>query len=74
MIYRCAESLNAGISPVRGQSAFSDVSEISSYALEAAEYLYKCGILNGTDGGRFAPKDTLTRAEAAKLLYETVRR
>ena len=66
MIYRCAESLNAGISPVRGQSAFSDVSEISSYALEAAEYLYKCGILNGTDGGRFAPEGHTNQSRGGK--------
>ena len=49
-------------------SAFNDNGEIAPYALNAVAALYKNGIVNGKDGGRFAPNDYATRAEAAVII------
>lgn len=47
--------------------AFSDVAEDASY-LEAVTMLSKLGIINGYEDGTFLPDNTITRAEAAKVL------
>ena len=48
--------------------AFSDDSEISSYAKEAVYTLRSKGIISGTGNGNFEPKRIMTRAEAAVLI------
>ena len=47
---------------------FPDEGEISDYAKADAAYCASIGLINGTDGGRFAPKDGTKRAEAAKIM------
>ena len=47
--------------------AFTDVAEDASY-LEAVTMLSKLGIINGYEDGTFLPDNTITRAEAAKVL------
>lgn len=47
--------------------AFTDVEEDASY-LEAVTMLSKLGIINGYEDGTFLPDNTITRAEAAKVL------
>ena len=49
---------------------FTDEAEISDYALNAVQLLRKMGIVNGYEDGSFRPLGTITRAEAAKMLYE----
>ena len=48
---------------------FSDRSSISEYAREAVEALAGAGILKGNENGVFKPKNSITRAEAAQLIY-----
>ncbi len=48
---------------------FSDDDEISDYAKTAVYALKSQDVVNGIDGKNFAPQDTATRAEAAKILY-----
>ena len=48
---------------------FDDLSDISDYAKEAVEKLYKAEIINGMDAKHFAPKSFATRAQMAKLAY-----
>jgi endo-1,4-beta-xylanase len=48
--------------------AYSDAGQISAYARDSLAALLKYGIVNGKDG-KLAPGDTLTRAEAAVILY-----
>ena len=43
--------------------------EISDYAAEAVKRMYALGIINGYEDGSFRPKNSITRAEAAKILY-----
>ncbi len=49
---------------------FTDSSLISDYAAEAVAFLSSLGIINGMDDGSFAPLSSMTRAQAAKVLYE----
>lgn len=51
-----------------GNKVFSDRSEISEYARVAVATLGAIGIVNG-DGEGFKPKNSLTRAQAAQLVY-----
>lgn len=49
---------------------FTDESEISDYATEAVNTISAMGLVNGMEDGSFKPTNVMTRAEAAKLLYE----
>lgn len=68
IIARVADMAGYKLSSASGTS-FSDKSEISSYALDGVTRLSNAGIINGMGDGTFAPKGTLTRAQAAKILY-----
>ncbi|OMF37028.1 hypothetical protein BK133_07400 [Paenibacillus sp. FSL H8-0548] len=48
--------------------AFPDAASISGFAKDSAAALVKSGIVNGKNG-KIAPNDSLTRAEAAVILY-----
>ena len=45
-----------------------DRDEISSYATNDVLVLYKKGVLSGMGDGSFAPKQNVTRAQAAKVI------
>lgn len=51
------------------KTTFKDFNEISEWAKAAVSDLSRAGVINGRDNGSFEPKDTITRAESAKLLY-----
>ncbi len=51
--------------------AFTDVAEDASY-IEAVTMLSKLGIITGYEDGSFLPDNTITRAEAAKVLVCTL--
>ncbi len=48
---------------------FEDQNEADKYASEAVSVLKKLGIVQGSNG-KFNPKNQITRAEVAKLIYE----
>ena len=50
---------------------FSDIEDISEYAVEAVSNFCELGIVNGFEDGTFRPLNNITRAEAAKILYKT---
>lgn len=64
IIYRAAQ----GIMPAGNAGSFKDADKISPYALEGVGALAEAGIVNGMGGSSFAPKNSATRAEAAKML------
>ena len=66
IIYRAARVVGLMISD--GTSDFIDKEEISSYATDAIGALNGSGIINGIGEGRFAPKENLSRAAAAKIV------
>lgn len=67
VIWRTAEKL--GITLNGDVIAFSDGEQISDYAKNAVDALTAAGIINGMGDGNFAPKETVTRAQAAKVIY-----
>lgn len=73
IIARCVNLLGISADDTRENIVFNDYNEISDYAKESVEFLYKKGIINGVSQGVFSPKSTLTRAEAAKMIYELCR-
>ena len=56
-----------------GVQKFSDDDKISDYAKTAVYALKSQDIVNGIDGKNFAPQDTATRAEAAKIICGLVK-
>lgn len=69
MLYRAAKSVNGSAA---SEELFSDDGEISGYAKEAVYTLKAKGIISGRGENEFAPKSGMTRAEAAKLIYQTI--
>lgn len=67
---RTLEKLNVSPVQVREYSNFSDEDLISDYAVDSVKALYKSGIISGTDSSKFSPQEYVTRAQAAKIIYE----
>ncbi|MBE7050224.1 MAG: S-layer homology domain-containing protein [Ruminococcaceae bacterium] len=53
---------------------FADMNSISDWAKEACVKMQEAGIINGMGQNHFAPKENVTRAQAAKILYEVLSR
>ena len=49
---------------------FTDTESISDYAKDAVAALTEIGVLHGMGDGTYAPKAVVTRAQAAKAIYE----
>jgi len=52
---------------------FDDANEIGEYAQSAVKTIFDKGIVNGMDNNTFRPMDNLTRAQAAKVIYEIIK-
>lgn len=70
MVYRVC--LLNGIKGADKTVEFADNEEISDFAADAVKFLAGLGVVNGYDGS-FAPKDTATRGQCAKILYEVIK-
>lgn len=53
---------------------FVDEGDIADYAKEAVKNLSAAEIISGFDDGRFLPKENLTRAQAATIIYKAASR
>jgi hypothetical protein len=49
---------------------FIDTTKISSYALDSVKAAYAKGYISGMAGNTFAPKASVTRAQAASVIYK----
>ena len=67
IIYRASK-----LSEVEQELPFADSEQISSYAVPAVRSLYANKMVAGVDDNRFAPKETVTRAQAAQILYNVM--
>ena len=63
----CAVLLLSAI-PAAGAAGFSDSAAVSQTAAEAVDVTSDLGIITGFPDGSFKPEDTLTRAQAAKII------
>lgn len=50
-------------------AVFEDESEISEWAKGDTQFLANKGIMKGTSDNKFSPKESLTRAEVAQIMY-----
>ncbi len=69
IIYRAMQKYGISGADDENIDIFSDTESIAEYARESANYLKKCGIIEGRENNYFCPTDNITRAEAAKILY-----
>ena len=72
MVARAAEKYNIKLNVQYSADLFDDYNNISDYAQESVTKLQTAGIINGMGDGTFAPKGEVTRAMAAKVIYEIV--
>lgn len=59
----------SGVGLTLDSAAFSDEAYVSDWAKDAVSGLKNAGILTGSGDNMFNPKDNLTRAQAAKVIY-----
>lgn len=75
MLVRYADHLGIPFEKASNYMLFADDSKISNYAKDAVYACREAGIIDGIGNNYFAPKDTATRAQVAKILsvfYNTV--
>jgi subtilisin family serine protease len=74
MMMRAYAILNT--SPQTGDTAveFTDASEVSSWATEYVNAAAKLQLIQGRAEGKFAPKGMSTRAEAAQVIYNMLKK
>ena len=61
-------SFSQFLSPTSHAQTFPDVDPTSEVGI-AVEKLFTLGIVKGKPNGNYAPKDTISRAEAARIMY-----
>lgn len=66
IIYRVFEHMGLNVSG--NKISFDDNGDIAGYAKDAVDTLTAAGIINGMGDGTFAPKASVTRAQAAKVV------
>lgn len=64
---------HGGFTSDKKASNFADNADISDWAKEGINTLSAEGIINGKGDNKFCPKDNMTRAEAAKILYYSIK-
>ena len=73
MLYRTLKITETELKKVHTLVDIADFDEISDYAREAVDSLTRDGIVSGFEDGSFRPGENLTRAEAAKIIYECIK-
>jgi hypothetical protein len=68
LFLRYARYKGVTLPEIRAYADFDDDKDVSDYAREATETMYKAGIISGKPGNRLDPKGTATRAEVAAML------
>ena len=64
----------AGFTDDDSESGFADDALISDYARAAVGYVRTQGLMNGVGDNKFAPMMNVSRAQAAKVIYELIQR
>lgn len=73
MAVMCYRTLAEDTPDIREGIVFDDGDNVSDYAKESVEKLYKKGIMNGMDNNLFVPKANATRAQAAVIIYNLIK-
>lgn len=65
--------INNEYNEVSDNIPFDDISEAAEYARESINEIKKFGIINGVGNNKFAPKDGVTRAQVAQIVYNLIK-
>ncbi|MBQ4517161.1 MAG: S-layer homology domain-containing protein [Clostridia bacterium] len=68
MILRAVQAADKTLAVTETVNNFNDSDSISAYAQEAVQTLQQAGVINGADNNCYLPKNSTTRAEAAKII------
>jgi len=60
---------NIDLIPMVHVDTFVDQADIATWALPAVQAMQRAAIISGHPDGRFAPRDTATRAQAARIMF-----
>jgi uncharacterized protein YjdB len=70
LLYRAAQLSDMSLpAPQSDLSAFSDASQVASYARDAVSVMTQLGVLQGNTSGQLCPNASITRAEIAVILH-----
>lgn len=72
MIYRAIEAQSKVLKETTEGKDFTDETSISDYAVNPIKTMQRAGIISGYETGEFRPKNFVTRAEAAKMIYSVL--
>jgi hypothetical protein len=73
MLYRAAQESGMELpEPTSDLSAFSDGSQVASYARDAVSVMTQLGVVEGNTAGQLTPTAPITRAEIAVILYRLI--
>lgn len=67
--YRAMQKFNITEDTDAEHETFADDVNIADYARDGVYYLKNINVINGRENNNFAPRDNISRAEAAKILY-----
>ena len=67
MLVNFSKATGRQMTPIRDAVNFTDSSKISGYAAASVRACQRAGVLSGDKGGTFRPKSTASRAEAATM-------
>lgn len=70
---RISNEKNFDINITREYKSFSDEDSIPQYAINEIKYLYERLLINGSGNNCFNGNNTLTRAEAAQILFNLLK-
>ncbi len=73
MTARCIHFANVKPEITNTEVSFADEEDVSDYAKTSVKELSGYSIINGMGDGKFVPKNNVTRAMAAKIVYEILR-
>ena len=71
---RCAADLGIDLIAEKEVHDFADATNFADYSKESVMTLYAAGIISGMPDGTFMPKNNLSRAEAAVVIYGIINR
>lgn len=69
MIYNTLGSMEKSFTVKDNSGIFTDIEQVSEYAKNAVNELKKYALISGRGSNMYYPKETLTRAEAATIIY-----
>lgn len=73
IISRIIENKNLKMKAAPEATEFADYGNVPEYAKEAVDKMQKYGIMNGMDNNMFMPRENVTRAQMAQIIYNALK-